>query len=183
MSIASLLKQNGMSSLPQLATLPNGQIVDISKMDNVKLHNPHIPGDMAGTNKEVKSTAYDRVKGQKNYLPFQFQRFDRSRGKQINGDSLRLPYDTNYGGKSYNQQLEGGTDPENIMRKLNPLRAQPYDYIQGAEGFNFRDLPESVYKAHNSVDLINKARNSYSSRLVSSGQIPSLQINNMVNQS
>lgn len=173
MSIVSLLKQNGMSSLP------NGETVQPSKMDGVKLHNPYIPRDMAGTDKEQKSTAYDKVKGQKNYLLFQNQRFDKLRGKPLNGDWLSMPYNTNYGGKSYNQQLEGAIDPQNMMRKLNPLRARPYDYIQGAEGFDFRTLPESVYKSHNSVDLVAKAAASYSSRLVSYGQMPSLQVNNV----
>jgi hypothetical protein len=173
MSITNLLKQNGMQSLP------NGENAQPSKSDSVKLHNPYIPRDMAGTDKEVKSTAYDKVKGQKNYLIYQNQRFDKLKGKPINGDWLSMPYNTNYGGKSYNQQLSGAIDPENKMRKLNPLRARAYDYIQGAEGFDFRTLPESVYKSHNSVDLVSKAAQSYSSRLVSYGQMPALQINNV----
>lgn len=173
MSILDLLKQNAM---PMLL---NSQAEQLRKSDG-GMHNPDIPGDMAGTEKDMKSNAYDKVKGEKNYLLYQNQRFDKLRGKKLNGDFLRLPYKTNYGGKSYNQQLEGAVDADNLIRKINPLRASPYDYIEGAEGLNFRDLPSSVYYSHNSTELLAKARSSYASRVVALGQLPSFQINHVM---
>ena len=173
MSILDLFKQNGMS------ILLNNQLNEPSKMDNGKIHNPDINGDMSATDQNVKTNAYNKVKGQKAYLLFNNQRFDKLRGKQLNGDFLRSSYPTNYGNHSYNQQLEGAIDPENMMRKINPIRVTPYDYINGAEGLNFRDLPSSVFTSHNSTQLLSKARNSYASKLVSLGQLPSLQMINI----
>jgi hypothetical protein len=172
MSILTLLKQNGMASFPQLEIEP-------SKMDNQKINNPDIRGDKSGTVENIKSNAYEKIKGSAHYLLFQNQRFDKLKKKPLNGDFLRLKYDTNYGGKSYNQQLEGESDPDNMMRKINPVRAPPYDYITGAEGLNFRDLPRSVFFSEDSSQLLAKARNSYGSRLSILGELPSLQINNM----
>jgi hypothetical protein len=172
MSIQELLKLNGMSLFPNANIEP-------TKLDNGKIYNPDIPGDTSGTEKNVKSNAYDKIKGQKNYLIFNNQRFDKLRSKPLNGDFLKLKFNTNYGAKSYNQQLEGSINPENIMRKINPIRAPAYDYVNGAEGQNFRELPSSVYESHNSVKLIQTARNSYASRLVSLGELPSLRIDNI----
>jgi len=172
MSILTLLKQNGLASFPQLEIEPN-------KMDNLKINNPDIRGDKSATENNLKSNAYDKLKDNKHYLLFQNQRFDKLKTKPLNGDFLRLKYDTNYGGKSYNQQLEGAQDPDNLMRKINPIRAPPYDYITGAEGMDFRDLPRSVFFSEDSSQLIAKARNNYGSRLSFLGALPSLQINNM----
>lgn len=171
MSITSLLKLNGMS-------FPDIERYD-RKMDELELHNPDIPGDYAGTKRETNIKNYDKLKNDKGYIIYQGYKFKNYKKKEINGDFLQLGYDKNYGHKQYNQELEGAIDPENMMRRINPLRAQPYDYIQGAEGFDFRTLPSSVYKSHDSTQLISKARSSYASRLVSLGQLPSLEVNNV----
>jgi len=176
MSIINLLKQNGMPLFPSNDTSKesNNNIMD----DNNKLYNPAIPGDLSSTNKNIKSKEYDKLKGQKHYIIFNNQRFDKLRSKPLNGDFLRMKYDTNYGEKVYNQQLEGTIDPNNKMKRINPLRVPAYDYINGAEGMDFRTLPSSVFMSHDSTQLVAKAEQSYSSRLVSLGELPSLQINN-----
>lgn len=172
MSIATLLKQNGMDSL-------NMQNKDNN--ESLSMHNPDIRGDNSAIT-EKKSNVYDKIKGSAKFKIYNNYRFDNLRNKPLNGDFLRMKSDDNYGNMSCNQQLEASMDPMNRMRKINPLRAAPFDYINGAEGMNFRDLPKSVYESHNSVNLVETARNSYASRLVSFGLLPSFQVNNMLSE-
>lgn len=169
MSINSLLKQNGMKLL---------NVNENNKInDENTLYNPDIPKDMSGTKYNKGSNAYNKIKESDKYLVFNNQRFDKLKKVPLNGDFLTIKYNKNYGNKSYNQQLEGAINPENIRRKIDPLHAPPYDYNTGAEGIDFRILPSSTYKATNSLDLINKARASYASRLSYLGNLPIMQMN------
>ncbi len=58
--------------------------------------------------------------------------------------------------------LEGAIDPANIRARHDPQHAPPNSYAEGAEDFGY--VPASG-PAHNSVDLIRKARESYANRL------------------
>lgn len=58
--------------------------------------------------------------------------------------------------------LEGSIDPANIRRRQNPGAAPPNSYAQGAQDFGYV-APE--HKAHNSIALVQKARQSYAARL------------------
>lgn len=60
--------------------------------------------------------------------------------------------------------LEGAIDPANIRARTDPLRAPPNSYAQGAEGFLYQ-LPASTREAHTSIELMQKARQSYANRI------------------
>jgi len=175
MSITNLFKQNAMSPFPAVVKDTSNP----SLMDNNKLFNPAIPGDTSELKKDKQPSIYDKLKINRKFIINQNESFDKFKNQSINGDFLRLKQTNNYGNHSYNQQLEASIDPVARMQRLNPLKAPPYNYITGAEDMNFRDLPKTDYTSSNYVDLVNKARNSYSSRLVSLGQIPTLQINGL----
>jgi hypothetical protein len=60
--------------------------------------------------------------------------------------------------------LEGAIDPINRRNRHDPARAQPNSFVNGAEGYQYV-LPKSATEEHNSVGLIQKARESYASYL------------------
>lgn len=57
--------------------------------------------------------------------------------------------------------LEGAIDPANIRARHNPSRAPPNSFAQGGEGFQY--VPPTA-PAHNDVDLVKRARQSYINR-------------------
>ena len=83
MSIISLLLKNGMSGFPNIEHEKH------IAMEHSTIHNPDIKGDMSATEKNVKSSAYEKIKQHKDYVVYNNQRFDKLRDKPINGDFLK----------------------------------------------------------------------------------------------
>jgi hypothetical protein len=84
-----------------------------------------------------------------------------------NGDGYAMARSPGLAGLDPRRQeflLEGSIDPANKRARHRPLQAPPNSYAEGSEGFYYQ-LPASTRKFTNNVDLMKKARESYSSRL------------------
>jgi len=150
------------------------------------LYNPDIPGDRSGNmssrDLEKMKSAYDLTPFDK-YMQLTGLKQNRMTKKiaEVNGNYLRMPQPKNLSGPDNAPfYLDDTIDPNarssrDKAKSLNPL-VQPYDYVGGAEGYNFH-IPMSAMTVHDSTALINQARMSYASRMVSYGDLPAMENN------
>jgi len=150
------------------------------------LYNPDIPGDRSGnmSSRELEKmkSAYDLTPFDK-YMQLTGLKQNRMTKKiaEVNGNYLRMPQPKNLSGPDNAPfYLDDTIDPNarssrDKVKSLNPL-VQPYDYVGGAEGYNFH-IPMSAMTVHDSTQLINTARMSYASRMVSYGDLPAMENN------
>lgn len=150
------------------------------------LYNPDIPGDRSGnmSSRELEKmkSAYDLTPFDK-YMQLTGLKQNRMTKKiaEVNGNYLRMPQPKNLSGPDNAPfYLDDTIDPNarssrDRVKSLNPL-VQPYDYVGGAEGYNFH-IPMSAMTVHDQTQLINTARMSYASRMVSYGDLPAMEYN------
>jgi hypothetical protein len=151
-----------------------------------RLYNPDIPGDRSGNmssrDLEKMKSAYDLTPFDK-YMQLTGLKQNKMTKKvaEVNGNYLRMPQPKNLSGPDNAPfYLDDTIDPNarsarDRVKSLNPL-VQPYDYVNGAEGYNFH-IPMSAMTVHDSTALINQARMSYASRMVSYGDLPAMENN------
>ena len=135
--------------------------------------NPDIPGDKSASIKQGSLKSVYDLTPRDNYMRNSRIRKNTLSKKveEVNGNYQRLQQGRSQIDTEFSKfGLEGSIDPNarmsrNDTKSLNPF-VKPYDYINGSEGYYFR-LPKDAFYSENSVDLLNKARESYASMMVS----------------
>ena len=179
MSINKLLKEYQLKALIEDQKGNGGDI-------EASMYNPDIPGDKSGN---MSSAELDKMKSAYDLTPFdkymQLTGFKHNKMtkkiSEVNGNYMRMPQPKNLSGADNAPfYLDDSIDPNarssrDRVKSLNPL-VQPYDYVGGAEGYNFH-IPLSTMTVSDSTQLINQARMSYASRMVSYGDLPAMEYN------